>query len=98
MRVRHVHLLCACVWPPSSCPLHTHKCCSAHACRGPTCTHLMCRNISDSNLNGEGTIMGGVLVVKPNGVAWMHVERSFFGDFPPTTEVVAAAKAAVAAA
>lgn len=52
----------------------------------------------DSNLAGEASILGGLLVVRQDGtVAWLHAEESF-GEFPPTSEVVAAAKRAIGAA
>lgn len=53
----------------------------------------------DSNLVGEASVLGGLLVVRQGdgGVAWMHAEESF-GAFPPTEEVVAAAKRAIGAA
>ncbi|KAF8058031.1 prxl2a [Scenedesmus sp. PABB004] len=56
------------------------------------------KRVAESNVVGEASVLGGLLVVKRGGaVAWMHPEVSF-GDFPPTADVVAAAKAAVGAA
>lgn len=51
--------------------------------------------VKDSNLNGEASILGGLLVVKAGdgGIAWMHAERTF-GEFPETVEVQHAAKRA----
>ncbi len=48
--------------------------------------------VQDSNLKGEATVMGGLLVVRPGkgGVAWMHAEKNF-GEFPDTSLVVAEA-------
>lgn len=55
------------------------------------------KNVKDHNVLGEGTILGGVLVVRQGegGVGYMHSEQSF-GDFPSISELLAAAKAAVA--
>jgi hypothetical protein len=52
--------------------------------------------VKDSNLNGESSILGGLLVVKAGqgGIAWMHAEATF-GEFPKTGDVIAAAAKAV---
>lgn len=52
--------------------------------------------MKESNLNGEASILGGLLVVKQGqgGVAYMHPETTF-GEFPPTQEVIDAAKQAL---
>jgi hypothetical protein len=57
------------------------------------------KNVKDSNVVGEASILGGLLVVKAEdaGIAWMHAEKTF-GEFPDTQDVIAAAKAAVGAA
>lgn len=58
---------------------------------------LLCRrNVKESNLNGEASILGGLLVVKQGqgGVAYMHPETTF-GEFPPTQDVIDAAKKAM---
>jgi hypothetical protein len=63
-------------------------------------TLCACRkNVKDSNVVGEASILGGLLVVKAGdgGIAWMHAEKTF-GEFPDTQDVIAAAKAAVGAA
>lgn len=54
------------------------------------------RNVKDSNLNGEASILGGLLVVKAGqgGIGYCHPETSF-GEFPDTQDVIAAAKKAV---
>eukprot|EP00775_Hariotina_reticulata_P005476 gene5476-5711_t len=53
-------------------------------------------NVKDSNLSGEASILGGLLVVAAGkeGIKYMHAEKTF-GEFPPTEEVIAAAKQAV---
>ncbi|KAF6261261.1 R53.5-related protein [Scenedesmus sp. NREL 46B-D3] len=57
------------------------------------------KNVKDSNVVGEASILGGLLVVKAGegGIAWMHAEKTF-GEFPDTQDVIAAAKAAVSTA
>jgi len=54
------------------------------------------RNVKDSNLNGESSILGGLLVVKQGqgGIGYLHPETTF-GEFPPTAEVIQAALKAV---
>lgn len=54
------------------------------------------RNVKDSNLNGEASILGGLLVVKAGqgGIAYMHAEKTF-GEFPETSAVIDAAKQAL---
>ncbi|WIA33384.1 hypothetical protein OEZ86_006520 [Tetradesmus obliquus] len=56
------------------------------------------KNVKDSNVNGEASILGGLLVVKAGegGIAWMHAEKTF-GEFPDTQDVIAAAKEALGA-
>eukprot|EP00879_Flechtneria_rotunda_P020267 GHRR01021315.1.p2 GENE.GHRR01021315.1~~GHRR01021315.1.p2 ORF type:complete len:110 (+),score=48.70 GHRR01021315.1:352-681(+) len=56
------------------------------------------RNVKDSNLNGDYTILGGLMVVKAGdgGIAWVHAERTF-GEFPETQRVIEAANKAVQA-
>lgn len=74
----------------SVCFLSTNLCCACPACR---------KNVKDSNVNGEASILGGLLVVKAGegGIAWMHAEKTF-GEFPDTQDVIAAAKEALGAA
>jgi len=54
--------------------------------------------VTKHNLNGEGLIMGGLLVMKPGnkGVQYQFQERNF-GDHAPIEDVIAAAKAAASA-
>lgn len=56
------------------------------------------RNVKDSNVVGESSILGGLVVVRKGagGIAWMHAEVGF-GDFPATEDVITAARAAVRA-
>lgn len=55
--------------------------------------------VTNHNLNGEGLIMGGLLVMKPGdkGVQYQFQERNF-GDHAPIEDVIAAAKTAAASA
>lgn len=49
----------------------------------------------DSNLSGEGMILGGLIVLRPDeGGIVMQKNESTFGDIAATDEVVAAARAA----
>jgi hypothetical protein len=52
--------------------------------------------VKDSNVNGEASILGGLLVVKAGqgGIAYMHPETTF-GEFPSTQDVIDAAKKAL---
>jgi hypothetical protein len=52
--------------------------------------------VKDSNVNGEASILGGLLVVKAGqgGIVYMHPETTF-GEFPPTQDVIDAAKKAL---
>lgn len=54
--------------------------------------------MKDSNVVGEASILGGLLVVKAGdgGIAYMHAEKTF-GEFPETKDVIAAARAAIGA-
>jgi len=54
------------------------------------------KNVADHNTVGEGTILGGLLLVKAGegGVAYVHAERSF-GEFPEVEAVVAEVKKAL---
>lgn len=56
------------------------------------------KTVTDSNLKGEGTIAGGLVVVKAGsgGVVYSHLEKTF-GDHAPLEEVLAAAKEAAQA-
>lgn len=47
-------------------------------------------------MTGEASILGGLIVVKAGkgGIAYMHPEVTF-GEFPPTKDVVDAAKKAL---
>ena len=47
----------------------------------------------NSDLVGEGLIMGGLFVVSKDGVQYQHVEKDF-GTVAPIDEVVAATKKA----
>jgi hypothetical protein len=51
------------------------------------------KRVKDSNLSGDGTVLGGMLVVRQGegGVSYMSREEGF-GDFAPLDEVLAAAK------
>ncbi|PSC72197.1 hypothetical protein C2E20_4380 [Micractinium conductrix] len=50
--------------------------------------------VKDSNLNGDGLTLGGLLIFKKGGaVAYSHAEKTF-GDHAPLEEVVKAAEAA----
>jgi hypothetical protein len=58
------------------------------------------KTVADSNTVGDGTILGGLILVKGGaggggGVVYAHAEHSF-GEFPEPGEVVAACKAALA--
>lgn len=48
------------------------------------------KEVSEYNMVGEGTIMGGLLVVGKERVEYMHVEKDF-GEAAPHEEVLAAA-------
>lgn len=54
--------------------------------------------VKDSNLNGDGMVLGGVLVVKQGegGPVFMHIETTF-GDHPDVQQVLEAARKAAAA-
>ena len=56
------------------------------------------KRVKDSNLAGDGTVLGGLLVVRQGegGASYMSREESF-GDFAPLDEVLAAAREAAAA-
>lgn len=56
-------------------------------------------NVKDSNVVGEGSILGGLVVVRQGegGIAWLRAERGF-GEFPATQDVIAAARTAIGAA
>lgn len=64
----------------------------------PRLARVWCRTVGDDhNLNGEGSIVGGIMVVKPEqGITYMHVEKDFFGNFPETQTIIADATAAAA--
>lgn len=76
--------------------LHTGNVCLLPSVCGWSALASVRRVVKDSNVNGEGTILGGLLVVKQGqgGIAYMHAETSF-GEFPPTEDVIAAATKAV---
>jgi hypothetical protein len=66
----------------------------------PLLLRWCCRkNVKDSNLSGEASILGGLLVVaaREGGIKYRHAETTF-GEFPPTDEVIAAAKKAAVGA
>jgi len=56
------------------------------------------KRVKDSNLNGESSILGGLLVVGKGqaGIKYMHAEKTF-GEFPAIGEVVTEGKKAAAA-
>ena len=53
--------------------------------------------VKSSNLEGEGTKLGGLYVVKKGGDVQFAFQEKTFGDHAPPEEVIAAAKAAAAA-
>lgn len=48
-------------------------------------------DVKDSNLNGEGTIFGGLYVVSNQGIHYQYVEKDF-GDAAPVDEVLDACR------
>lgn len=53
--------------------------------------------VKDSNVNGDGMTLGGLILIKKGGdVCYSYGEKSF-GDHAPQADVVAAAKAAASA-
>lgn len=49
------------------------------------------REVSDHNLTGDGTTLGGMLLVAKGGTFYTLFPEKDFGDYPPLEEVLAAA-------
>ena len=54
-------------------------------------------DVKESNLKGEGTIMGGLYVISNQGIHYQHIEEDF-GVAAPIDEVIEACKSVTAAA
>ncbi|GBF95114.1 hypothetical protein Rsub_07698 [Raphidocelis subcapitata] len=54
------------------------------------------KNVADHNTTGDGTVLGGLLLVRAGegGVAYAHAEKTF-GEFPEIEQVLADVKAAL---